>query len=312
MATGCGALPARGPWRPWSPGRPAAHRPMQTPSPAWRIASEFPRCAQRDAGGRLALDPVGVIAQRRRWVRRALRRVGRGRDGQPAAAVRSSNQARPRPRPEPQRSITKNVGDDFTYWRIKLPHLRAAKFRRGAGVSSGCALIAEWKNDRANPDSASEQVAPVPEPSTPSCAQSRLMGCRSRPSAPTGSTAPWWSTSISSSAPPRCIWARLLGESDRRYLTCDATQRPGSNATANRSAPAGPPGDQPSASPRPRAPRPCVRGSRLRSHRGLHAHHIRHWKAAGPPNWPTSCWYAPTITGCTIAASSPSPVTQTT
>ena len=80
--------------------------------------------------GRLALDQVGVIAQR----------AGDGSDEHYAAlaAVATVTQLRtavkleprpdPRPRPEPQRSISKSVEDDFAYWRIKLPHLEAAKF----------------------------------------------------------------------------------------------------------------------------------------------------------------------------------------
>ncbi len=100
----------------------------------------------------------------------------------------------------------------------------------------------------------------------------------------------------------------LLSEAERRYLMCDATcevwfERDGQVIGSGR------------------ATRLISR--RLRraleyrhrtcavpgcgATRGLHAHHIRHWEDGGPPSWTTWCWSAPIITGCIIAASSPSP-----
>ena len=46
--------------------------------------------------------------------------------------------------------------------------------------------------------------------------------------------------------------------------------------------------------------------------RGLHAHHIWHWEDGGPTDSTTSRWSARITTGCTIAASSPSPDPPTT
>src|SRR5690348_8050158 len=114
---------------------------------AGRLA-EFPRCVQGLREGRLSLDQVGVIAEG----------AGEGSDEHYAqlAAVASVSQLRtavkleprpqPDPRPEPQASISKHTEDDLTCWRIKLPHLEAAKF--DAALQSHLdALIAGWKRD---------------------------------------------------------------------------------------------------------------------------------------------------------------------
>ena len=84
-------------------------------------------------------------------------------------------------------------------------------------------------------------------------------------------------------APPPCIWARCSPSDERRYLTCDATcevwfERHGQVIGSGRATRT----DQPPAASRARAPRPLLRGPRLRATRGLHAHHIRHWEDGGP------------------------------
>src|SRR6201991_2725841 len=98
--------------------------------------------------GRLSLEQVGVIAAR----------AGEGSDEHYAAlaSVATVNQLRtavklePRPEPdahaEPQPSITKTSSEEFSCWRIRLPHLDAAKFD-AALASHRDALIAEWKRD---------------------------------------------------------------------------------------------------------------------------------------------------------------------
>ncbi|MGO9507842.1 MAG: DUF222 domain-containing protein, partial [Mycobacterium sp.] len=99
-----------------------------------RRLEAFPRCVQGMQEGRLSLDQVGVIAAR----------AGEGSDEHYAelARVATVNQLRtavnlePRPepelepdrRPEPRPSITKTSDEQFSYWRIKLPHLDAATF----------------------------------------------------------------------------------------------------------------------------------------------------------------------------------------
>src|ERR1700758_521926 len=97
-----------------------------------RRLEAFPRCAQSMREGRLSLDQVGVIAAR----------AGEGSDEHYAELARCAtvNQLRtavkleprpepePDPRPEPQPSITKTADEEFTCWRINLPHLDAAMF----------------------------------------------------------------------------------------------------------------------------------------------------------------------------------------
>ncbi|HTY28921.1 MAG TPA: DUF222 domain-containing protein, partial [Mycobacterium sp.] len=93
-----------------------------------RRSEAFPRCVGELREGRLSLDQVAVVAAR----------AADGSDAHYAelAAVATVNQLHtavkleprpdPDPRPEPQPSITKNSDEQFTWWRIKLPHLEAA------------------------------------------------------------------------------------------------------------------------------------------------------------------------------------------
>src|SRR5947209_7343667 len=120
-----------------------------------RRVGEFPRCAQGMREGRLSLDQVGVIAAR----------AGAGSDEhyEQLAAVATVSQLRtavkleprpePDPGPEPQASITKTSDEEFSCWRIRLPHLDAAKFD-AALASHRAALIAEWKHDHENREGA--------------------------------------------------------------------------------------------------------------------------------------------------------------
>ena len=105
----------------------------------------------------------------------------------------------------------------------------------------------------------------------------------------------------------------LLPDSERRFLTCDATcevwfERDGqvighgrSTRTIGRPA------------PRARAPRPHLRQvPGCAATRGLHAHHIRHWEDGGATDMDNLVLSVPTTTACTTAASSPSPDPPTT
>src|SRR5581483_2798398 len=131
---------------------------------AGRLA-EFPRCAAGMAEGRLSLDQVGVIAAR----------AGEGSDEHYAqlASVASVSQLRtavkleprpdpePKPRRDPQGSISQiSADEEFTSWRITLPHPDAAKFD-AALASHLDALIAEWKRDRDG--SPSPERPPLPD-----------------------------------------------------------------------------------------------------------------------------------------------------
>ncbi|WP_156766319.1 DUF222 domain-containing protein, partial [Mycobacterium sp. E342] len=128
-----------------------------------RRLEAFPRCAQGMREGRLSLDQLGVIAAR----------AGEGSDEHYAqlARVATVNQLRtavklePRPEPEsgpePQPAITKTADEEFTCWRIRLPHPDAAKFD-AALASHRDALIAEWKHEHGNGDHDSDLAPPVP------------------------------------------------------------------------------------------------------------------------------------------------------
>ena len=68
----------------------------------------------------------------------------------------------PQPEPRPRASITKTTDEQFTYWRITLPHLEAAKFD-AALQSHRDALIAEWKLDHDKGDRRVRAAAAVTE-----------------------------------------------------------------------------------------------------------------------------------------------------
>jgi len=246
----------------------------------------FPRCAEGMREGRLSLDQVGVIAAR----------AGEGSDEHYAAlaAVATVNQLRtavkleprpdPDPRPEPQRSITKTTDEQFTYWRIKLPNLEAAKFD-AALASHRDALIAEWKRDHGDrdPDSASVQLPPFPgtmEAFLRLVENSWDAEVTRRPHGQHTTVVVHVDVEQRAAA---LHLGPLLSDAERRYLTCDATcevwfQRDGKVIGAGRST--------------------RVINRRLRralehrdracavpgcgATRGLHGHHILHWEDGGP------------------------------
>jgi hypothetical protein len=251
-----------------------------------RRLEEFPSCAQGMREGRLSLDQVGVIAAR----------AGEGSDEHYAelAAVATVNQLRtavklePRPepesqpdRPQPQPSITKTSDEEFTCWRIKLPHLDAAKFD-AALASHHDALIAEWKRDREDGGPASDQAPPFPgnvdafmrlvETGWDAEAARRPHGHHTTVVA---------HVDVEARAAALHL-GPLLTDAERQYLTCDATcevwfERDGEVIGAGRST---------------RLINRRLRRALEHRHptcavpgcgatRGLHAHHIRHWEDGG-------------------------------
>ncbi|WP_062541220.1 HNH endonuclease signature motif containing protein, partial [Mycobacterium celatum] len=249
-----------------------------------RRLEEFPRCAAGMAEGRLSLDQLGVIAAR----------AGQGSDEHYAAlaAVATVNQLRtavklePRPepddaRPEPQRSITKTADEQFSCWRIKLPHDEAAKFDAALG-SHRDALIAEWKRDHGGGTPA-ENCPPLPSTVE---AFLRLVEAgwdaeaARRPHGQHTTVVMHFDVEQRAAA---LHLGPLLSDAERQYLSCDATcevwfERHGQPIGAGRTT--------------------RVIGRRLRralehrdrmcvvpgcgATRGLHAHHIRHWEDGGP------------------------------
>jgi hypothetical protein len=248
-----------------------------------RRLEAFPRCAQGMREGRLSLDQVGVIAAR----------AGEGSDEHYAQLARCAtvNQLRtavklePRPEPdpwtEPQCSITKTSSEEFTCWRIKLPHLDAAKFD-AALASHRDALFAEWKHDRGNGECASDIAPPLPgtveafmhlvEAGWDAEAARRPHGHH---------TTVVVHVDVEQRAAALHL-GPLLTEAERRYLTCDATcevwfERDGEVIGAGRAT------RQINRRLRRalehRQPTCAVPG--CGATRGLHAHHIRHWEDGG-------------------------------
>ncbi|GAB7142814.1 HNH endonuclease signature motif containing protein [Mycobacterium riyadhense] len=269
----------------WKTGSSSAN--AHTITTVARRLEEFPRCAQGMREGRLSLDQVGVIAAR----------AGEGSDEHYAELARSAtvNQLRtalkleprpPRPqpdsRPQPQPSITKITDDEFSCWRIKLPHLDAAKF--DAALQSHLdALIAEWKHDHDNRDGASDQAPPLPGTVE---AFMRLVEAGWDTEATRRPHGHHTTVVMHLDVEQRAAALHLgplLSESERRYLMCDATyevwfERDGEVIGSGRAT------RQINRRLRRalehRHPTCAVPG--CDATRGLHAHHIRHWEDGGP------------------------------
>ncbi len=249
-----------------------------------RRLEAFPRCVQGMAEGRLSLDQVGVIAAR----------AGEGSDEHYAQLARCAtvNQLRtavklePRPapdsRPQPQPSITKTSSQEFSCWRITLPHAEAAKFD-AALASHRDALIAQWTHDRGTGEAASEIAAPPPGTLE---AFMRLVEAGWDAEAARRPHGQHTTVVVHVDVAQRAAALHLgplLTQAERRYLTCDATcevwfERDGEVIGAGRAT------RQISRRLRRalehRQPTCVVPG--CGATRGLHAHHIRHWEDGGP------------------------------
>lgn len=241
----------------------------------------FPRCAEGMREGRLSLDQVGVIA-------------GRAADGSDEhyaqlASVASVNQLRtavklePRPEPgprEPERSITKTSDEQFTRYRITLPHLEAAKFD-AALASHHDGLIADWKHDHSGNES--DERPPLPN-TTDAFMHLVEAGWDTevarRPHGQHTTVVAHLDVKDKVSA---LHMGPLLSDAERQYLTCDATcevwfERDGqvigagrTTRTINR---------RMRRALEHRHPTCAVPG--CGATRGLHAHHIVHWEDGGP------------------------------
>lgn len=249
-----------------------------------RRLEAFPRCAQGMREGRLSLDQVGVIAAR----------AGEGSDEHYAelARVATVNQLRtavklePRPEPDPgpapRPSITKTSDEEFTCWRIRLPHLDAAKFD-AALASHRDALIAEWKRDHGDGECASDQRPPLPATGE---AFMRLVEAGWDAEAARRPHGHHTTVVVHIDVEQRAAALHLgplLTEAERHYLTCDATceiwfERNGEvigSGRATREI-----NRRLRRALEYRHPTCAVPG--CGATRGLHAHHIRHWEDGGP------------------------------
>ncbi len=249
-----------------------------------RRLEAFPRCVQGMREGRLSLDQVGVIAAR----------AGEGSDEHYAelarvatvSQLRTAVKLEPRPardaRPQPQRSISKTSSQEFSCWRITLPHAEAAKFD-AALASHRDALIAEWKHDRGTGERASEIAAPPPGTIE---AFMRLVEAGWDAEVARRPHGQHTTVVVHVDVAQRAAALHLgplLTEAERRYLTCDATcevwfERDGEVIGAGRAT------RQINRRLRRalehRQPTCVVPGCGVT--RGLHAHHIRHWEDGGP------------------------------
>ena len=248
-----------------------------------RRLEAFPRCAQGMREGRLSLDQVGVIAAR----------AGEGSDEHYAQLARCAtvNQLRtavklePRPepdsRPEPQRSITKTSNEEFSCWRIKLPHPDAAKFD-AALASHRDALIVEWKQDHGDGERASDIAPPLPGTVE---AFMRLVEAGWDAEAARRPHGHHTTVVVHVDVEQRAAALHLgplLTEAERRYLTCDATcevwfERDGEVIGAGRATREI--NRRLRRALEHRQPTCAVPG--CGATRGLHAHHIRHWEDGG-------------------------------
>jgi uncharacterized protein DUF222/HNH endonuclease len=279
----CGATGARSvaALMAWKTGSSSAN--AHTIAAVARRWTEFPRCVQGLREGRLSLDQVGVIAER----------AGEGSDEHYAAlaevatvsqlrtAIKLEPRPQPDPRPEPQRSITKTTDEQSTCWRIKLPHVDAAKFD-AALQSHQDALIAEWERDH-DDDRPSQNRPPLPGTGD---AFMRLVEAgwdaeaARRPHGQHTTVVVHLDLNQQVAA---LHLGPLLSEAERRYLLCDATcevwfERDGQVIGSGRAT---------------RVINRRLRRALEHRHptcavpgcgatRGLHAHHIRHWEDGGP------------------------------
>ncbi len=249
---------------------------------AHRLQS-FTRCAQGMREGRLSLDQVGVIASR----------AGEGSDEHYAqlaevatvSQLRTAIKLEPRPgrppRPDPRPAITKTSDDEFDFWRITLLHNESAIFE-AALQSHRDALFAERKSDQEGNSPPSVHTPPMP---TNIDAFMRLVETGWDGEVlrrPHGQR----TTVVVHLDVEKKIGALHLGpllpDSERQYLTCDATcevwfESRGEVVGAGRTTR--------TISRRLRRAlehrdRTCAVPG-CGTTRGLHAHHIKHWENGG-------------------------------
>jgi Domain of unknown function (DUF222)/HNH endonuclease len=250
---------------------------------AHRLA-EFPRCAAGMREGRLSLDQVGVIADR----------AADGSDAHYEQLARSASvsqlrtaiklEPRPDPDPRPERgpSISKTSTEKHTTYRITLAHLEAAKFD-AALASHHDAQIAEWKRDH---DDAGERESDQ-RPPMPTTVDAFLGLVEAGWDAEVTRRPHGQHTTVVVHLDVKDKIAALhlgvlLTESDRQYLSCDATceawfERDGQVIGAGRTTRQISRRLRRALEHRHR----CCAVPGCGATRGLHAHHIVHWEDGG-------------------------------
>jgi hypothetical protein len=281
-ATGARSIPALVAWKTGTSPRNA-----QTIATVAHRLDQFPRCAEGLREGRLSLDQFGVIAEG----------AADGSDEHYAelAAVATVSQLRtavkleprpdPEPRPEPERSITKDVHDEYTTWRITLPRVEAAKFD-AALQSHHDAQIADWKRDHEGGDHTSDQTPPFPD------TVDAFMGLveagwdadvARRPHGQHTTVVVHVDLDKDGEKPVAALHlGPLLSDDERRYLLCDAGcevwfERHGQVIGAGRSTRTVNRRLRRALEHRDR----CCVVPGCGATRGLHAHHLHHWEDGG-------------------------------
>jgi hypothetical protein len=304
-ATGCRSVAALVAWMTGV----APHTAEKIVKVARRL-EEFPRCAAGMREGRFSLDQVGVIAEH----------AADGSDEHYAPMVgtatvtqlRKAVKLEPRPepettpetddddddeapsRPEPPRSFSKTSDEQSTTYRLTLPHDEAAIFD-AAVDSHRDALITEWKRDHdadgdrdadgyadADGGGVSEQAPPFPNTVDAVMSVVKAGWDADVARRPHGQHTTVVVHLDLESRIAALHLGPLLSDSDRQYLTCDATcevwfERDGQVIGSGR--------DTRQISRRLRRAlehrdRCCVVPG-CGATRGLHAHHVIHWEDGG-------------------------------
>lgn len=300
-ATGARSIPALVAWKTGaSPGNADTIATV-----AHRLES-FPVCVQGMREGRLSLDQVGVIAQRATdgSDEHYAELAGVATVRQLRTAIRLEPRPDPGPRPEPQPTISKTTKSEFDFWQIALPHAESATFE-AALQSHRDALITEWTRDR---DESGDQRPPIP---THIDAFMRLVDSAWDTEVQRRPHGQRTTVVVHVDVEQRIGGLHLgpvLSESERQYLTCDATaevwfQREGEVIGCGRST---------------RTVNRRLRRALEHRHRscavpgcgatrGLHAHHIQHWEDGGATELSNLVLLCPYHHRLHHRASSPSP-----
>ncbi|MBX7448037.1 HNH endonuclease [Mycolicibacterium sp. 3033] len=269
-----------------------------SPSRAQTIAAiaarydEFPECVEGLAQGRFSVDQVGVIAEH--GLPGSDSHFATMAQSATVTQLRTALKMQPKPAPEPepepdddgeepvtvdpgpQVSISSRSDEQYTYWQITLPHVENAAFE-AALASHRDALVTDWTaadpDGRASMPGNAAAFLRLVNASWDAEAASRPHGQRT--------------TVVVHVDVSEKIAALHLGpvlpDSDRRYLTCDATcevwfRRDGQTIGASRSTR--------TVNRRLRRvlehrDRTCVVPG-CGATRALHAHHLVHWEDGGP------------------------------
>jgi len=268
-----------------------------SPSRAQAIAAiahrydEFPSCIEGLAQGRFSVDQVGVIAQH--GLPGSDEHFAVMAECATVTQLRTALKMQPKPTPEPQPdpdedepapvgepgpqvSITSRSDDQYTYWQITLPHVENAAFEAALG-SHRDALVAEWS--AGDPDGRK----PIPGAAA---AFLRLIDASWDAEAAARPHGQRTTVVVHVDVDTRLSALHLgpvLPDSDRRYLTCDATcevwfHRDGQVIGASRSTRTVNRRLRRALEHRDR----CCVVPGCGATRALHAHHLVHWEDGGP------------------------------